>query len=91
MGRLGGDEFVIVLDDTDEDGIGAAADRFQAAVQTTTLTAPDGTDLSLSVSIGAAISDSSSTVDSLMAKADTALYKAKEDGRGCWRLAPNKA
>lgn len=87
MGRLGGDEFVIVIDDTDEAGMAIAAERFQNAVGTTAFTAPDGTELSLSVSIGAVLSCPSSSIDRLMADADAALYQAKEDGRGCWRAA----
>ena len=89
MGRLGGDEFVIVIDDTNEEGMATAAERLCNAVQTVSITAPDGTRLSLSISIGVALSCPSSTIDSLIDNADSALYHAKSDGRGCWRVAPS--
>lgn len=84
MGRLGGDEFTVVIGDVDAAGMAAAAERFQSAVNATTIQAPDGSNLSPSISIGATLSVESSTIDSLIAEADIALYKAKEKGRGCW-------
>jgi diguanylate cyclase (GGDEF)-like protein/PAS domain S-box-containing protein len=85
MGRLAGDEFVIIVKDTDEAGMAAAADRVQNAVRTTVLAAPDGTALSPSVSIGAALSGSAGSIEAITATADAALYQAKKAGRDCWR------
>ncbi|QZA78687.1 diguanylate cyclase [Deefgea tanakiae] len=89
IGRFGGDEFIIVIDEADEDGLTIAAERFLASLRDSILTAPDGKKLKLSVSIGAALSDQSSTFEELMARADHALYQAKKAGRGCWRTAPS--
>ena len=81
MGRLGGDEFVIVLDDIDDTGLRAVAARFRNAVRASAISAPDGTTLHPSISIGTAISDPASTVDSLLVAADAALYREKGDGK----------
>lgn len=81
MGRLGGDEFVIVLDDIDDTGLRAVAARFRNAVRAGVVSAPDGTTLHPSISVGTAISDPASTVDSLLVAADAALYREKNDGR----------
>ncbi len=80
MGRLGGDEFVIVLDDIDDAGLRAVAGRFRNAVRAGSVSAPDGAILHPSISIGTAISDHASTLDSLLVAADAALYRDK-DGR----------
>ncbi|MDA8256797.1 MAG: GGDEF domain-containing protein, partial [Betaproteobacteria bacterium] len=81
MGRLGGDEFVIVLDDIDDTGLRAVAARFRNAVRASAISAPDGMTLHPSISIGTAISDPASTVDSLLVAADAALYREKGDGK----------
>ncbi|BAP88288.1 diguanylate cyclase/phosphodiesterase [Burkholderiales bacterium GJ-E10] len=78
MGRLGGDEFVIVLDDIDDVGLQAVAGRFRNAVRAGAISAPDGTILHPSISVGTALSDPASTVDSLLVAADAALYREKE-------------
>lgn len=88
MGRLGGDEFIIVIDDTDQSGIVSAAKRCLSEVLKTTIETPEGKMLSLSVSIGVALSGPSSTADQLIAKADSALYEAKKAGRGRLHTAP---
>ena len=84
-GRFGGDEFIVLL--TDLDGNRAnSAKRIQLIVEKllTAISAPiplgDHTH-QCTLSIGIAISDSYSSVESLYRQADTAMYKAKELGK----------
>lgn len=85
MGRFGGDEFIIVIDEVNENGLSIVAERYLNLIFDSSLTAPDGKKLKPSISIGAAISDQSNTLNELIASADNALYHAKKAGRGCWR------
>lgn len=84
--RLGGDEFAIVTGPI-------AAYEAQQHVQDihNSLTASvlfESYVVMVGVSIGAAIFDAPSTLtmDTWLARADMALYRAKRDGRGCARL-----
>jgi diguanylate cyclase (GGDEF)-like protein len=82
VARLGGDEFLvagIVFEDADE--VGALAERVRTAVASQELGCPDGP-MPLRCSIGVALTtDPGDSVDSLVRKADTALYTAKREGR----------
>lgn len=80
--RLGGDEFGVVLADVDSaSDVQDIANEFVAA-----LSAPfeiDGIEHFLGASVGIAISPTDGTdADTLLRKADTAMYKAKSDGKG---------
>jgi diguanylate cyclase (GGDEF)-like protein len=87
VGRFGGEEFAVLLPDITEHHAIAIAERIRKAVtelevdvqiedhQVARVTG-------LSVSIGVAVcADSGTVVDRLLLAADTALYKAKSDGR----------
>jgi len=86
VARLGGDEFVVVLDDAPG---GRTAVAVAKAVQRE-MEAPfhlDGALLFASTSIGIAVSDPSlASAEDLLRNADTAMYQAKGDGRGKYRL-----
>jgi diguanylate cyclase (GGDEF)-like protein len=79
-GRWGGDEFVVGLLATDEDGACCAAERL---LQVARYASCEGLHLQDGVpfSIGIA-SDTYTTVDDLIRKADIALYESKAAGRG---------
>ncbi|WP_129339259.1 EAL and GGDEF domain-containing protein [Cellulomonas endophytica] len=86
-GRLGGDEFVVVCEDVgDADGIAAVADRVSRALAAQ-LTV-EGRTLQVSASIGVAYarSEDASPAD-LLREADTAMYRAKANGRGRWEFS----
>ncbi|MDJ0921122.1 MAG: sensor domain-containing diguanylate cyclase [Henriciella sp.] len=84
--RLGGDEFVVVscFLDNAMDAV-LIADRLTRA-----LAKPyriSGVDLEVKASIGIACAPyDANGLDSLMKCADTALYQAKADGKGCYRM-----
>jgi two-component system cell cycle response regulator len=79
LARWGGDEFVAILPDTDKPGALRAAERLRAAVGTVPVEAAGGI-LPITISVGWA-HWSGDTPDDLLARADRALYKAKDAGR----------
>ena len=85
VSRLGGDEFVIVLGNCDSEQAAQVADRVVKA-----LAVPvdvDGMGLSASVSIGISLYPSDSrNREELLKHADTAMYEAKNAGRGAFRF-----
>ncbi|MBL6080157.1 GGDEF domain-containing protein [Belnapia sp. T18] len=90
IARLGGDEFAAWLEDADS---AAAIMRAEAICRTALTVLPrlvPSFALPLTFSIGIAMRtvDGSDTPDSLIARADTAMYAAKRHGRNGWRLAP---
>ena len=83
--RLGGDEFAVLAETggDDDDGARTIAARLLEAVADPFAVA--GRELRVSVSIGLAWSDGSIGVKELMRDADTAMYAAKDGGKGIVR------
>lgn len=86
LSRQGGDEFLIVLGGiADSDAIMVVAEKILDS-----LTLPfeiEPHELSTSMSIGVAVyPDDGSDFDTLLKKADTAMYQAKESGRNTYRF-----
>lgn len=87
VGRFGGEEFAVLLPDITEHHAIAIAERIRTAVTRLEVDVQIqdhqvATISGLSVSIGVAVCpDSGTVVDRLLLAADTALYKAKNDGR----------
>ncbi len=86
LARTGGDEFVVIATDIDQpSAIEALANRLLAAVDDDI--AVNGHALRAGISIGIAIFPvDGGDVTTLIANADAALYRAKEDGRGMFRF-----
>lgn len=81
LGRLGGEEFAIVLPDTDLAAGLIVAERIRAAIGQIAIATEKGP-VAFTVSIGAAqLNDSDASVESLLSRADAALYVAKNSGR----------
>lgn len=81
LGRLGGEEFAILLPDTDADGARELAERLRQAIAESPVESEAGS-IHYSVSIGIALfRHDDSTADSILARADHALYRAKHAGR----------
>jgi two-component system cell cycle response regulator len=88
VARLGGEEFVVVMPETTAATAQQVAERLCAQVAEASIPLPDGTPLSVTVSIGVATSQSSEEMaDELLGRADAALYTAKNAGRNCVHLA----
>jgi len=82
MGRMGGEEFAVLLPETDATQSLNVAERLRKAVAATEIPLEDGTVVRLTVSTGiATANDSDITVDTLLQRADKALYEAKRSGR----------
>jgi diguanylate cyclase (GGDEF)-like protein/PAS domain S-box-containing protein len=89
LARLGGDEFAMVVTDLKNGPAtaGRLAEEIIAALRGPT----NDTDDSISCSIGIAIyPDDASSRESLLSQADTALYRAKGDGRSTYRFFETK-
>ncbi len=83
--RLGGDEFAVAIFDQKEQAVLGIARRMISE-----LSLPYGANglvLEVGVSIGIAMAGmTGATAEGLLKSADAALYQAKADGRGTWRL-----
>lgn len=89
VGRIGGEEFAAVLPETGERGAAEAAERVRAAVARAEAQLPRGERVRVTVSIGAAtLCDAVPDVDTLLSRADRALYAAKAGGRNRVCVAP---
>ena len=80
VARFGGDEFVVVCDDITAIEADQIAQRVLRAFVRPWLI--DGQEIHVTASLGIALSNDSSTPESLLRDSDTAMYRAKELGRG---------
>lgn len=82
LGRLGGEEFAVVLPETDRAGAEMAGWMVVEAVRAAVVALPDGGELRFTVSIGVGARDEACpSLHQMLKDADTALYRAKKDGR----------
>jgi two-component system, cell cycle response regulator len=83
VGRYGGEEFLIVLSNCTEDGLRARAEHIRTAIASTPIRIGN-TEISVSISIGAithCCTEFDIPLESILARADAALYNAKAGGR----------
>jgi two-component system cell cycle response regulator len=81
VGRYGGEEFIIVLPGCNRDQIQQSGERIRSAVDSGPILV-NGSEISVTVSIGAAVATCGTTSETeMLAAADVALYRAKEIGR----------
>jgi diguanylate cyclase (GGDEF)-like protein len=88
LGRTGGEEFSVLLPDTAPEAVLAMAERLRQAVARSPVDF-EGQRINISLSIGASlIVAADADPDAVLARADEALYAAKEGGRNtvraCW-------
>ncbi|MDT8448368.1 MAG: ABC transporter substrate-binding protein [bacterium] len=82
MGRLGGEEFGVILPETPSSGADIVAERIRAQVESLSLQSDREEPVPLTVSIGiSGLRDNSESLEDLLARADRALYQAKDQGR----------
>jgi diguanylate cyclase (GGDEF)-like protein len=80
FGRYGGEEFLLVLPDMDTERAVRALDRLRAIIADLDWSA-FGPGMKATMSAGVATLNSNETSDTLLARADSALYAAKAQGR----------
>jgi len=81
IGRLGGEEFALLVPETDTKGATAVAERLRTKIASTEIADGD-TLFNVTVSLGVATMTGSDTdIDSILRRADAALYEAKRGGR----------
>jgi diguanylate cyclase (GGDEF)-like protein/PAS domain S-box-containing protein len=77
--RLGGDEFVLALHDATAEEVEDLARRARSAIDRPVLV--QGQELHVTTSLGLALGSGETGLDALLARADVALYRAKDGGR----------
>jgi diguanylate cyclase (GGDEF)-like protein len=81
IGRVGGEEFAILLSGAGRAEALATAERVRAAVAARRLQMEKDVSIQLTVSVGVAISRRNDTIESVLDRADQAMYAAKHNGR----------
>ena len=80
--RVGGEEFAVLLPRATKSEALVAVERFRCLLADSTMLLKDGQELTITVSIGLAVSRRPSTpLDELMKRADAGLYRAKREDR----------
>jgi diguanylate cyclase (GGDEF)-like protein len=82
VARYGGEEFVVILPETSPNGAMVFADRLRLGIETREFAVGEGV-IRLTVSIGVSTFPAANvaSADDLFARADAAMYRAKQDGR----------
>ncbi|MBI3041279.1 MAG: EAL domain-containing protein [Betaproteobacteria bacterium] len=84
--RLGGDEFAILVPEISDEMLRILADRITRAIALVRFQF-EGQSLRLTSSLGIAVyPDHADNAEDLIARADTAMYQAKEAGKNAWRI-----
>jgi diguanylate cyclase (GGDEF)-like protein/PAS domain S-box-containing protein len=81
VGRFGGEEFLVLLPRQDESAAAGLAFRLREQLARTRVTIPGGSAVELRASFGVTQVRPGDTRESLLARADAALYDAKAAGR----------
>ncbi|MDA5193113.1 PleD family two-component system response regulator [Govanella unica] len=80
--RFGGEEFVVIMPETDTDFAVMVAERLRAAIEQEPFHINTTTSQAVTVSLGiACTAGHPASLESLIARADAALYQAKNEGR----------
>ncbi|WNV10704.1 GGDEF domain-containing protein [Tardiphaga sp. 709] len=89
FGRQGGEEFLLILPDTDIDLAIQTLDRLRSLITELNWSAI-AQDLALTISAGISAIRPNDTPEDILARADLALYRAKDTGRDRVVAAPQK-
>ncbi|MBU6248327.1 MAG: GGDEF domain-containing protein [Xanthomonadaceae bacterium] len=91
LGRYGGEEFVALIDGAGAEEALLVATRMCRRVHRLEIPV-DGAELTLTISIGVAVRRPTDSIDSLVARADQAMYDAKMGGRNraCLQRRPEE-
>lgn len=84
VARWGGEEFLMLLPQTDLAAASQIAESVRRLVASASFPIPDEP---LTISLGVAVFESGADWHQVIAAADAALYRAKQEGRNCVRVA----
>lgn len=90
VARYGGEEFVVILPETDDAGAMSVAEAMRSKLQEQKIPhqkSKVNEYVSISLGVATTIPPRDGEPESLIAAADQALYKAKEEGRNCAKVA----
>jgi diguanylate cyclase (GGDEF)-like protein len=88
LGRWGGEEFLLVLPETTLDAALASVERLRALALAIQVPCPDG-EMQIRVTFSAGLAttaEGARSLDEIIARADAALYEAKNEGRDLVRI-----
>lgn len=85
MARMGGEEFAVLLKGASLKEAVPIAERIARGGRFTV--SPNEDEISVTTSVGVAERRGNVSIDSILHSADQALYRAKADGRACFRIA----
>jgi diguanylate cyclase (GGDEF)-like protein len=80
VGRWGGDEFLAILPGITREALAEASEKIRKLVAKSTV-AVDGTQISVTISLGVAMVAPGDSPQSLLKRADQHLYTSKQSGR----------
>jgi diguanylate cyclase (GGDEF)-like protein len=84
VGRYGGEEFLVILPGTNLNTARIVAERLRMAIVNKPMSAGGGLELRVTASLGVAQRDRNTTsLETLIKRADQAMYIAKHKGRNC--------
>jgi diguanylate cyclase (GGDEF)-like protein len=81
MGRIGGEEFAIFLPNADGVGALAVAERLRALLEASPCAADSARPIAITVSVGVALTQGVEAPETVLQRADEAMYLAKQRGR----------
>ncbi len=84
--RWGGDEFLILVHGCEKAVVASLGERMRLAVAEQLHLEADGLPVPVAVSVGGYLASPGEDMESVLQKADQALYAAKAAGRNCFRL-----
>lgn len=88
-GRIGGEEFVLVLPGATLESSQKFGNNLRNRLAISQVDLGSGEPITLSVSVGIAMLENEESLENLLARADEAMYKAKQEGRDRVCCAPS--
>jgi len=85
--RYGGEEFLVCLPNTNRENAFMVMDRLREDIAELPIDLPEGKEVSITISMGIAMMEPGTSIETTIGKADFMLYSAKENGRNRVEMA----